>query len=127
MFMRSVFSRLSFLTILFVFVLTSTIFSYGQGTVTGSISGTLQDAQHAVVTGAKVTAVDQGTNQQFTTQSNSTGYFTLRLLPIGSYTVTIEAASFSKLGINNVAVRTGVGKFFGGQTFKPGTTKEGVT
>ncbi len=55
--MRSVFSRLSFLTILFVFVLTSTIFSYGQGTVTGSISGTLQDTQHAVVTGAKVTAL----------------------------------------------------------------------
>src|SRR5713101_2079731 len=127
MFMRSVFSRLSFLTILFVFVLTSTIFSYGQGTVTGSISGTLQDAQHAVVTGAKVTALDQATNQQFTTQSNSTGYFTLRLLPIGSYTVTIEAASFSKLGINNVSVRTGVDTSLGTQTLTAGSTKEVVT
>ncbi len=125
--MRSVFSRLSFLTILFVFVLTSTIFSYGQGTVTGSISGTLQDTQHAVVTGAKVTALDQATNQQFTTQSNSTGYFTLRLLPIGSYTVTIEAASFSKLGINNVAVRTGVDTSLGTQTLTAGSTKEVVT
>ncbi|HTD25100.1 MAG TPA: TonB-dependent receptor [Terriglobales bacterium] len=125
--MRSVFSRLSFLTILFVFVLTSTIFSYGQGTVTGSISGTLQDAQHAVVTGAKVTALDQATNQQFTTQSNSTGYFTLRLLPIGSYTVTIEAASFSKLGLNNVVVRTGVDTSLGTQTLTAGSTKEVVT
>ncbi|HZR29909.1 MAG TPA: TonB-dependent receptor [Terriglobales bacterium] len=123
--MRNVFSRFYCLTILLVLV--STIFSFGQGTVTGSISGTLEDAQHAVVKGATVTAINQGTNQKFNGQSNSVGYFTLRLLPVGSYNVTFEAASFSKLGINNVAVKSSTDTSLGIQTLTAGSTKEVVT
>lgn len=123
--MRSVLNRLSFLTILLVISLT--IFGYGQGTVTGSISGTVQDAQHAVINGAKVTAVNQATNQQFAAQSNNTGYFTLRLLPIGTYNVTIDATSFSKMALNNVVVKSSEDTSLGVQTLSTGSTKEVVT
>src|SRR5579864_2892869 len=123
--MKSVFIRFYCLTILLV--LAATIFSFGQGIVTGSISGTVEDAQHAIVKGAMVTAVDQGTNQKFTGVSNTVGYFTLRALPIGTYNVTVEAASFSKLNINNVAVKSSTDTSLGTQTLTAGTTKEVVT
>jgi len=123
--MKSVFIRFYCLTILLVLV--STIFSFGQGIVTGSISGTVEDAQHAVVKGATVTAVNQGTNQKFSGESNSVGYFTLRLLPVGTYTLTIEASSFSKLSVNSVVVRSSQDTSLGTQTMAAGTTKEVVT
>jgi outer membrane receptor protein involved in Fe transport len=123
--MKSVFIRFYCLTILLI--LAATIFSFGQGIVTGSISGTVEDAQHAIVKGATVTAVNQGTNQKFTGVSNSVGYFTLRLLPIGTYSVTVEATSFSRLSINSVAVKSSTDTSLGTQTLTTGTTKEVVT
>lgn len=84
-------------------ILTSTL-AFGQGIVTGSISGTIQDQQQAVVSGAKVTAVNTETNREFTTETNSVGAFSLPGLPTGTYTVTVEAAKFQKLRFTNVPV-----------------------
>ena len=64
-------------------------------TVTGSITGEVTDPSGAVVVGATVTAENTATSVKTTVQTNGAGVYTIRFLPIGTYTVTIEAAGFS--------------------------------
>jgi len=106
------------------------VFSVGamaQGISTGSVSGTVVDQQKAVVPAAKVTAVQSETGTTFTTTSNSEGYFLLANLPIGSYTVNIEAAKFSSLKVQNVDVNSGQNHNLGSQTLNVGVSTESVT
>jgi outer membrane receptor protein involved in Fe transport len=97
--------------------------AFGQGIVTGSISGTVEDQQQAVVASAKVTAVQEGTNLQFTATTNETGFFTLRGLPVGKYTITIEAPTFAKTSVSGVTVNSGITNSLGTQVVKPGTSE----
>jgi hypothetical protein len=69
--------------------------AFGQ-TVTGSITGEVIDPSGALVAGAKVTAENTATAVKTTAQTNAAGVYTIRFLPIGTYTVTIEAAGFSR-------------------------------
>src|SRR5438105_8164294 len=96
-------------------------FAFGQGITTGSITGTAEDQQHAVIGGAAVTATQAGTNQKFTTHTGSTGYFSIQSLPTGTYNVSIEAPKFSKLTINNVTVSLGVDNSLGARILTIGT------
>jgi hypothetical protein len=68
---------------------------FGQGIVTGSISGTVLDPQAAVVDGASVTATQVETNRVFSTTSSKAGVIQLPSLPLGTYTVTVAAKGFS--------------------------------
>ncbi len=63
---------------------------------TGKIEGTVRDPQGAVVPSASVTITNLGTGTQKSTRSNKIGNFTLVLLPIGEYRLTVEADNFSK-------------------------------
>jgi outer membrane receptor protein involved in Fe transport len=101
-------------------ILTST-FAFGQGIVTGSISGVIQDQQQAVISGAKVTAKNNETNQEFTSETNSVGSFSLRGLPTGTYNVTIEAPKFQKLRMTNVPVTVARDSALGIKTLTIGT------
>ncbi|HZO51323.1 MAG TPA: carboxypeptidase-like regulatory domain-containing protein, partial [Bryobacteraceae bacterium] len=62
--------------------------------VTGNIVGTIKDATGAAVAGAPVAIVNEGTNIEFKTQSNSDGDFVAPGLPGGTYTVRVEAPGF---------------------------------
>src|SRR5882672_10413902 len=53
----------------------------GQGIVTGSVAGTIQDPQGAVVAGASVQVAEVATGAKFSTKSDAQGYFELRSLP----------------------------------------------
>ena len=64
-------------------------------TVTGSITGEVKDPSGAVVAGAKVTATNTGTSVKTTARTNEAGVYTIRFLPIGTYTVTIEKEGFA--------------------------------
>src|ERR1700758_4653781 len=64
-------------------------------TVTGSITGVITDPSGAVVAGAKVISENVATGVKTSAQTNSDGVYTLRFLPIGTYTVTIEAKGFA--------------------------------
>src|ERR1035437_10277030 len=64
-------------------------------TVTGSISGQVMDQSGAVIVGANVTAENTGTSVKTAAQTNASGVYTIRFLPIGTYTVTVEASGFT--------------------------------
>jgi hypothetical protein len=64
-------------------------------TVTGSITGLVSDPSGAVVVGARVVAENTATGVKTSVQTNSAGVYTLRFLPIGTYTVTIAAKGFA--------------------------------
>jgi hypothetical protein len=64
------------------------------GQATGTLSGTVQDRSGAVVPGAAVTATSQGTGVGRDTKTDDTGHYLLPLLPIGIYTIRVEAKGF---------------------------------
>jgi len=64
-------------------------------TVTGSITGVLTDPSGAVVLGATVTAENAATALKTSATTNAAGAYTIRFLPIGTYTVTVEATGFA--------------------------------
>ena len=74
-------------------ILLSFSFATGQ-TVTGSITGQVTDPSGAVVVGATVTAENSATGIRTPVQTNGSGVYTIRFLPVGTYTVTIEATGF---------------------------------
>jgi Carboxypeptidase regulatory-like domain/TonB dependent receptor-like, beta-barrel len=109
------------------FLLIWSITALAQGITTGSISGTVYDPQKAVVPGAKVTAVQAETGSSFTTKSTGEGYFLIANLPIGTYTLTIEAAQFSSRKVSNVDVNSGQNHNIGSQVLNIGVSTESVT
>src|SRR5271157_4706230 len=96
---------------------------FGQGIVTGSLGGVVQDPSSAVVPGATITAVQNGTNSQFKTSTNAAGAFQLPGLPVGTYTVTIESPGFVVVKIENVTVQTGNQTPLGPLTLKIGAAE----
>ncbi len=113
---------LALLTLLF-----ATAFAMAQGIVTGSISGTVEDAQGAVVTNAKITAKEVSTNRVYSGETGSAGIFTLRALPPGTYTVTIEAPNFRKYENKGVTVSVGSEAGLGRIKMEVGASSETLT
>lgn len=64
-------------------------------TVTGSITGEVTDQSGAVVSGARVIATNAATGVKTAAQTNSAGVYTIRFLPIGTYTVNVDAKGFA--------------------------------
>lgn len=108
-------------------IVSCSIFAAGQGIVTGSISGTVEDSQGAVVQGAKVTATHVATNRKFTTQSNSAGTVSLRSLPTGNYDVRVESPSFRPFESQGVQVAAGDDTSLGIIQMTVGSATEVVT
>jgi Carboxypeptidase regulatory-like domain/TonB dependent receptor len=77
----------------FLFLLMCCSISLAQ-TITGAVTGTVTDASGAAVSGAKVTAINTATGVTAPTETNSSGVYTLRFLPIGQYKITVEATGF---------------------------------
>jgi hypothetical protein len=61
---------------------------------TATIYGTVLDSSGAVVPQASVTVVNEGTGARSTATSGSQGEFTVTFLPVGRYTVSVEARGF---------------------------------
>jgi hypothetical protein len=61
---------------------------------TGSINGFVTDPSGAAVAGATVTASDVARGTVYPTQTNNDGAYYLTHLPIGTYTVKVEARGF---------------------------------
>ena len=79
---------------------------FAQGGATGAISGVVQDPTGAVIANAKVSIKSEATGEvlrQVTTDVS--GLFTATLLPVGSYTVEVNAAGFPDTKFPGVVVR----------------------
>ena len=113
--------------VLVIVVLLSSPSVFGQGIVTGMISGTVMDAQGAVVAGATVQSTHVATAAKFSDKSDAQGYYELKGLPIGLYNLTIEASGFRKLQLSNVVVEAGKSTALGAHTLDVGATSELIT
>ncbi len=71
---------------------------------TGNVRGIVNDQTGAVVPGAKVSLINKRTNNTVTTQSTDSGEYQFNELLPGEYTVTVEAANFKTLTLNDVRV-----------------------
>ncbi|MFI5106463.1 MAG: carboxypeptidase regulatory-like domain-containing protein, partial [Terriglobales bacterium] len=80
--------------------------TFAQGGATGAIGGVVQDQSGAVVASAKVSVKSEATGEVLReTTSDSSGLFTARLLPVGTYTVEVNAAGFPTTRFPGVVVR----------------------
>lgn len=68
-----------------------------QNVTSATLSGRIEDASGAVVSGASVTATHHETNQQLTATSDAEGRYRFPYLRIGDYDVKIDALGFSSL------------------------------
>src|SRR6266853_1452991 len=70
----------------------------------GQISGFVRDASLSVIAGATVTAINEGSNDQRATTTNSSGFYVFPTLPVGKYTVAAEVPGFKKTLQTGVSV-----------------------
>jgi hypothetical protein len=70
--------------------------------VTGTILGTVTDQTGAVVAGAKVTLVNEGTGRTREVVTDANGEYTAPSLATGRYTVTAEMAGFKTVALSNI-------------------------
>ncbi|HEY3134508.1 MAG TPA: TonB-dependent receptor, partial [Blastocatellia bacterium] len=63
---------------------------------TSRITGTVTDPQGAVVANAPVTATNEATGVNYTQKTTSAGVFAFADVPVGDYTITVEAQGFRK-------------------------------
>ena len=76
-------------------------------TFRGAINGTVTDPSGAVVPAAHVKATNKATSIDYATESTSDGQFAFQDLPVGTYKVTVTAAGFPILEVDNVSVAQG--------------------
>lgn len=69
---------------------------------TATVRGTVMDAQGKSVGGATVTIKNPATNYTRTMPTTSTGTFSFELLPVGDYSIEVEAKGFRKQVISNL-------------------------
>ncbi len=63
----------------------------------GRIAGTVTDSQGGVVTGVKITIVNEETKLERQTTTDSNGYYVASDLPVGAYSVIAEQSGFKTL------------------------------
>jgi hypothetical protein len=78
------------------------IAAYGQGTA--GIVGTVTDPSGAVVPSAKITITDVNNGFVRTTASNGTGNYSAPDLPVGTYTIDVQAQGFENYAQKNVTL-----------------------
>jgi hypothetical protein len=99
-------SKLIVLTLLIVLSLLATASSCAQ-IFRGGISGTVTDESGAAVAAVPVIAQDVDTGINHQTVTSSSGTFTIPDLPLGTYSVSVEAPGFEKVRVDKVTVSAG--------------------
>jgi hypothetical protein len=96
--------KLSFLACL---ILTLSVVTFAQSTVSGAIGGVVTNPNGEVVPGAAVTVVNTGTNKEGTATSDGTGRFRVVDLQPGTYRVSVNATGFGPFSQDAVIVEVG--------------------
>ena len=74
----------------------------GAQTSTTSLRGTVADPKEAVVAGAEVTIANSATGFTRTTKTDDHGFYQFLEIPPATYTLTVTAAGFGSLRVDNV-------------------------
>ncbi len=83
-----------YLRVLLLLILAgSGLLAYGQGT-SASLTGQVTDPSGAAIPGATVTITNVGTNFTQVVKTDGVGTYQIRPVPLGTYSLTIEAAGF---------------------------------
>ncbi|HUN86290.1 MAG TPA: TonB-dependent receptor [Terracidiphilus sp.] len=93
-------------SLLIAFLLVASAIASGQGYF-GTVSGTLTDPSGAVISGAKITLVDQNKGYKFSATSDSEGRYLYRSVSPGLYTVIAQMTGFEKVERTNIRVNVG--------------------
>jgi hypothetical protein len=113
----------------FVFALslaTLAVVARAQIATTTSLVGTVLDSTGKTVPGAKITAINAGTQDTYSGVTNELGYYNFQFVAVGDYNLTVEQPGFEVTRVNgirvdiNQTVRTDV-------TLKVGNVVESVT
>jgi hypothetical protein len=76
-------------------------------TTTGTILGSVKDAQGGVVPGATVTATNLGTQYSRSVVTDSAGEYALRLLPVGNYMIVVTIPGFKNFTQTGILLEVG--------------------
>ena len=74
------------------------------GQATGSIAGNIVDKSGSIVSGASVSATSSQTGQVRDAKTDSSGHYLLPLLPVGVYTVRVDAGGFQSAESRNLTL-----------------------
>src|SRR4051794_39207889 len=99
--------------------------AFAQGT--GTLTGTVVDAQGSAVPGATITATDAATTAVRTVVSNENGLFRIAGLDPGRYTVKVELTSFKPISIADVALSAAEVRDLGKVKLEVGALTETLT
>src|SRR5437763_13531741 len=66
-------------------------------TVTGTLQGTVTDANGAVIPGAEIVLHNVDTGQERTLKTNGEGFYLAAFVPLGRYSVSASQKGFAKL------------------------------
>ena len=112
-------------TLLISLLLVGCNYLFAQVTATASLQGTVQDNSQAVLRDADVTITNKATGETRTTKTNDAGEYKFDLLPVGIYSVKVNAAGFAGAEAKEVELqvgRTSTQNF----SLKPGAVSETV-
>jgi len=73
--------------------------------VTASITGVASDASGGVIPSIMVVATNQGTGARFQSITNSSGQYTIRAVPIGTYSLAAEARGFKRYETRDIRLQ----------------------
>src|SRR6202167_4813452 len=77
-----------------------------RGQATGSFSGNVLDKSGSGIPGATVIATSQTTGLTRDTKTDGAGHYLLPLLPVGTYTVHVDATGFQSVESKDLTLRT---------------------
>jgi Carboxypeptidase regulatory-like domain len=114
-------SRLFFVSLALLFASAAFPQSYR-----GRVQGTITDQTQAVIAGATVSLLNVATGVKVVRQSSETGLYLFDLVDPGTYSVTVEAAGFSKFIQENITVQMR-GDVTVNAAMTPGAMQESIT
>ncbi len=74
----------------------------------GTITGTVSDSTGALVPAAKITMTNPQVGAKFDVSTTGTGNYTIPSVPVGTYTLSVEASGFSRYNQTNIQVQQAV-------------------
>ncbi len=100
--------------------------SLGYSQTSGSITGSIQDAQQAAIPNASITVTNNEQKVTQSVQSESTGRFVFPTLPAGTYDLSVQAAGFKKLERRGITLNADQRLTLGDITLEVGAVTESV-